>query len=1002
MSLTYESGLFLMLTLTAVSLGIFAWSRRHTTNAMNTTWLMLAVALWMLALAMELQSPTLETKLLWVRVQILAQVNIPLLVFTITLTHTEQKSRLTSFSHAGLAIMSVLTLGVAIFKLPWILAPRLDAVIATGIPLDFEYGGWFWILQVYAYLLFIYSAFMLFMYIWHSPHPYREQTTSLLFALLLPISSNVLYIFDLTTVNITPFATMLSGGILTWNLTQYLIFDLIASGRETLTHNMHEGFIVIDAIGRIQDLNPSAAHVLGQPATALNRQLISDLAALHPLQPHLDQKQACETHLILDHPDGKRHYQTTITPLSSRRGDHTGHVIVLQDITPQEQAQEALVNKERQYAELIERVPVGIFRTTANGEFLETNTALIQILGVPNRETVLQHNAQEFIPQTNLEIWGQLLNGETRTIHNAEIQLQRADASLAWVSLSVQAVTDALGNIEYYTGALEDITAHKLTELELRDSERRGRAILQAFPDLMLVIDRNGICHDWYAANTDLLAAPANQLVGANLCNILPEPFAKRVIARCQQVIENGATGVWEYPLPVGHAVRQFEARIVPYGDDKTLSVIRDITERKLAEERSRAYAARLEILHDLDRAIIEAQAPQVIAEAALQRIRELIPCQGSNIVTLMPHIAGGYVLASSSDIDPPLLPVGTQITTGNPFLTRDGIAQLRRGEVLQFANAAEYLSQIPEVTSIHKTRIRTLLIVPMRARESLIGIINLISTEDNAFSGEHLAVVQEIAASLAIAIHQSDLREQAQRETAAKTTLLEDVKHRVNGYFATILSLLLREEFQARKLHQQWQTGAGARSDGARVAQVYETAIAQLSQRVEGLATVHKMLSKTQWQPISLDALAAEVIDNTLAALPEDQFIKVELTSSPVHVNAKSASSLALILHELTTNSIKYALKQRSQGQITLSISAEPTPEAPPGAQTLTVCLEFRDDGPGYPEPVLHLEDIDVGLQLIEEIVRRDLRGHLNLHNDHGAVTRIFFRVSEGGMNQV
>lgn len=98
----------------------------------------------------------------------------------------------------------------------------------------------------------------------------------------------------------------------------------------------------------------------------------------------------------------------------------------------------------------------------------------------------------------------------------------------------------------------------------------------------------------------------------------------------------------------------------------------------------------------------------------------------------------------------------------------------------------------------------------------------------------------------------------------------------------------------------------------------------------------------------------------------------------------------------------LQYALKQRSQGQITLSISAEPTPEAPPGAQTLTVCLEFRDDGPGYPEPVLHLEDIDVGLQLIEEIVRRDLRGHLNLHNDHGAVTRIFFRVSEGGMNQV
>ncbi|MBN1922296.1 MAG: PAS domain S-box protein [Anaerolineae bacterium] len=992
MSLTYESGLFLMLTLTAVSLGIFAWSRRHTTNAMNTTWLMLTIALWMLALAMELQSPNLNTKLLWVRVQILAQVNIPLLVFSITLTHTGQKSRLTSFSHAGLALMSVLTLGIAIFKLPWILTPKPGDIIAAGIPLDFQYGGWFWILQFYAYLLFVYSAFMLFMYVWHSPHPYREQTTSLLFALLLPVSSNLLHIFDLISVDITPFATMLSGGILTWNLTQYLIFDLIASGRETLTRDMHEGFIVIDAIGRIQDLNPSAVHALGQPAAALNLKPIADLAELNPLQAHLDRKQPGEMHLILDQPDGKRHYRTTITPLSNRRGDHTGHVIVLQDITPQEQAQEALENKERQYAELVERVPVGIFRTTVNGEFLETNTALVQILGVSDRETVLQHNALEFIPQTNLAVWEQLRNGDT--IHNAQIQLQRADASLAWVTLSVQAITDALGNIAYYAGALEDITAHKLTELELRDSEQRGRAILQAFPDLMFVIDGSGICHDWYAANTDLLAASPNQLIGKNLRDILPAPFAERVIARCHQVIANGTMGVWEYPLTVANTPRQFEARIVPYGDNKTLSVVRDITERKLAEERSRAYAARLEILHDLDRAIIEAQAPQAIAEAALQRIRELIPCLGCNMVTLTPHLVGARVFASASDIEPPLLPVGTPVTTNNPFLTREGIAQLQRGEVLQFTNAAEYLAQMPEVTSPHRTRIRTLLIVPMRARENLIGIINLISTEDDPFSSEHLAVVQEIAASLAIAIHQSDLREQAQRETAAKTTLLEDVKHRVNGYFATILSLLLREEFQARKLRQKWQASAGG--DVARVAQIYETAIAQLSQRVEGLATVHKMLSKTQWQPISLSALAVEVIDTTLAALPDDQFIKLDITPSPVHVDAKSASSLALILHELTTNTIKYALKQRPQGQIALHITAEAAPETPPDVQALTVCLEFRDDGPGYPEPVLQLKDIDVGLQLIEEMVRRDLRGNLDLHNDNGAVARICFRGSK------
>lgn len=999
MSLTYESGLFFTLTLTAVSLGIFAWSRRHTTNALNTTWFMLNIALWMLALGMGLQSPTLSTKLLWARVQILAQVNIPALVFILTLTHTEQKTRLTTLSHVGLALMSVLTLSVAIFKLPWIIYPKPGSVVATGAPLDLEYGGWFWMLQLYAYLLFIYSAFVLFMYIWRSPRPYREQTTSLLFALLIPASGNLLNIFNLVSIDITPFATIFSGGILTWNLTQYLIFDLIASGRETITRNMHEGFIVIDAIGRIQELNPAAAHALRQPIATLSRQLISNLPALQPLQARLDLKQLDEMHLILEHPSGTRYYRTTITPLITRRGDFTGHVIVLQDITPQEQAREALEDKERQYAELVERVPVGIFRTNVNGEFLEANTALAQILGAPDRETLVQHNALEFIPQESLGMWEQLWSNGTRIIHNVEIPLKRADASQVWVAMSMQTITDEIGNIEYHAGAIEDITAHKLTEMELRDSEQRGRAILQAFPDLMFVVDREGICHDWYATNTDLLAVPPNRLVGENLRAILPSPFAERVIARCKQVIETGEMGVWEYPLLLGNQRRQFEARMVPYGEDKTLSVVRDITERKAAEERSSAYAARLEILHELDRAIIEAQAPDIIAQAALQRIRELIPCQGCNIITLTSNAAGARVFAVSSDLNPPLLPAGTQVTINNPLLTRDKIAQLHRGEILRFMDASEYLEKIPEIAATRKAWIRTLLVVPLRAREDLIGVINLIATEDNAFTDEHLAVVQEIAASLAIAIQQTELREQAQREAAAKTTLLEDVKHRVNGYFATILSLLLREEYQAKKLRQRLQAG-----DSDAVAQVYELAIAQLTQRVEGLATVHKMLSKTQWQPISLYALAVEVIDTTLAALPDDQFIKLDIEPSPVRVDAKSASSLALILHELTTNAIKYALKQRAQGQIKIRITSEPAPEAAPKMASemapevapQTVCLEFRDDGPGYPEPVLQLKEIDVGLQLIEEMVRRDLRGHLDLYNDHGAVMRIFFRGSE------
>ncbi len=55
-------------------------------------------------------------------------------------------------------------------------------------------------------------------------------------------------------------------------------------------------------------------------------------------------------------------------------------------------------------------------------------------------------------------------------------------------------------------------------------------------------------------------------------------------------------------------------------------------------------------------------------------------------------------------------------------------------------------------------------------------------------------------------------------------------------------------------------------------------------------------------------------------------------------------------------------------------------------------ICLEFRDDGPGYPEEVLTLGQTDVGLYLVKRLVQMDLHGSVAFSNDAGAVTSICF----------
>jgi two-component sensor histidine kinase len=131
------------------------------------------------------------------------------------------------------------------------------------------------------------------------------------------------------------------------------------------------------------------------------------------------------------------------------------------------------------------------------------------------------------------------------------------------------------------------------------------------------------------------------------------------------------------------------------------------------------------------------------------------------------------------------------------------------------------------------------------------------------------------------------------------------------------------------------------------------------------------------------LSDLAGQVIRSSLQILPRHKGVSIDVTPSPVQVTPDQAHSLALVINELATNTVKHAMEERDRGHITVGITREDD----------TVRFEYRDDGPGYPEDVLRLERYSVGFDLIQNIVRKGLRGELSLHNDDGAVAVIRFK---------
>lgn len=128
---------------------------------------------------------------------------------------------------------------------------------------------------------------------------------------------------------------------------------------------------------------------------------------------------------------------------------------------------------------------------------------------------------------------------------------------------------------------------HRLVQLEreLLKSRAKNRALLNAIPDLMFRIGRDGVYLDFIPAKGfETLAAPG-EFIGKKVHEVLPAELAGAVMNHVAQALSSGNIQVFEYQLPMDDNERDFEARIVVSGEDEVLAIVRDITKRKRMEK---------------------------------------------------------------------------------------------------------------------------------------------------------------------------------------------------------------------------------------------------------------------------------------------------------------------------------------------------------------------------------------------------------------------------------
>ena len=136
----------------------------------------------------------------------------------------------------------------------------------------------------------------------------------------------------------------------------------------------------------------------------------------------------------------------------------------------------------------------------------------------------------------------------------------------------------------------------------LKESESRNRAILDALPDVMFLMDERGTYLDWHANDPRNLYLPPDKFLGRTMQEIMPAEVAKQCTPVFEQVVATGTPARVEYSLELQGETRFFENRIVLRKDRKLFSIARDITELKHAELELQQLSSQLISLQDDER----------------------------------------------------------------------------------------------------------------------------------------------------------------------------------------------------------------------------------------------------------------------------------------------------------------------------------------------------------------------------------------------------------------
>jgi len=304
------------------------------------------------------------------------------------------------------------------------------------------------------------------------------------------------------------------------------------------------------------------------------------------------------------------------------------------DITEQVKADEGLRASEQKYRSLFEESRDAIAITTQQGKFIDANAAALELFGY-TKEEILKMNFRKLYVDPNGVYNFQKEMKEKRLVQGFETKLRgKGDVEMDCI-LDVVCHRGDDGSILEYQGIIRDITEAKRAQEALETSQQRLSQIINFLPDATMVIDLEGKVIAWNRAIENMTGIKAQEMLGKGDYEygipfygerrpVLIDLVGKRdeeIEKKYQHIRKEGESLVSEtYDSLVKPESFLWNKASLLYDHNGevigAIESIRDITDRKVAEEMAHKETSKLSaMISGMEEGVIFADTDNVIIE---------------------------------------------------------------------------------------------------------------------------------------------------------------------------------------------------------------------------------------------------------------------------------------------------------------------------------------------------------------------------------------------------